>query len=72
MFDQRVEEEVRAALPDLRVGRLDRDSSGLLLLSDVDAVYRRWGTPRQEPILRLTVEEAREGLAAGAWPSGCV
>jgi carbamate kinase len=46
------------------------DADGLLLLSDVDAVYRRWGTPRQEPILRLSVEEAREGLAAGAWPSG--
>jgi len=46
------------------------DADGLVLLSDVDAVYRRWGTPRQEPILRLTVEEAREGLAAGAWPSG--
>jgi carbamate kinase len=46
------------------------DADGLLLLSDVDAVYRRWGTPRQEPILRLSVEEARAGLAAGAWPSG--
>jgi len=46
------------------------DADGLLLLSDVDAVYRRWGTPRQEPILRLSVEEALEGLAAGAWPSG--
>ncbi|MGD0863152.1 MAG: carbamate kinase [Candidatus Limnocylindrales bacterium] len=46
------------------------DADGLLLLSDVDAVYRRWGTPRQEPILRLSVDEALEGLAAGAWPSG--
>ena len=46
------------------------NADGLLLLSDVDAVYRRWGTPRQEPILRLSVDEAREGLAAGAWPSG--
>jgi carbamate kinase len=46
------------------------DADGLLLLSDVDAVYRRWGTPRQEPILRLSVEEAREGLTAGLWPSG--
>jgi carbamate kinase len=41
------------------------DADGLLLLSDVDAVYRRWGTPRQEPILRLSVEEAMEGLASG-------
>jgi carbamate kinase len=46
------------------------DADGLLLLSDVDAVYRRWGTPRQEPILRLSVDEALEGLTAGAWPSG--
>jgi carbamate kinase len=46
------------------------DADGLLLLSDVDAVYRRWGTPRQAPILRLSVDEALEGLAAGAWPSG--
>jgi carbamate kinase len=45
-------------------------ADGLLLLSDVDAVYRRWGTPRQEAILRLSVEEATEGLASGAWPAG--
>jgi carbamate kinase len=45
-------------------------ADGLLLLSDVDAVYRRWGTPRQEPILRLSVDEALEGLEAGAWPAG--
>ena len=41
------------------------DADGLLLLSDVDAVYRRWGTPRQEPILRLSVDEALEGLGRG-------
>ena len=46
------------------------DADGLVLLSDVDAVYRRWGTPRQEPILRLSVDEAMEGLDAGAWPAG--
>ena len=46
------------------------EADGLLLLSDVDAVYRRWGTPGQEPILRLSVDEAMEGLAAVAWPSG--
>jgi len=45
-------------------------ADGLVLLSDVDAVYRRWGTPRQEPILHLSVEEAFAGLARGAWPSG--
>jgi carbamate kinase len=46
------------------------EADGLLLLSDVDAVYRRWGTPRQEAILRLSVDEAMAGLAAGAWPAG--
>jgi carbamate kinase len=46
------------------------DADGLVLLSDVDAVYRRWGTPRQEAVLRMSVEEAMEGLAAGLWPSG--
>jgi carbamate kinase len=46
------------------------DADGLVLLSDVDAVYRRWGTPRQEPILRLGVDEAAQGLASGAWPAG--
>ncbi len=45
-------------------------ADGLLLLTDVDAVYRGWGTDHQERILRLSVEEALEGLAAGAWPSG--
>jgi len=29
----------------------------LLLLTDVDAVYRQWGTPRQEPIMRASVRE---------------
>lgn len=45
-------------------------ADGLLLLSDVDAVYRRWGTPRQEPILRLSVDEALDGLKEGTWPAG--
>ncbi len=45
-------------------------ADGLLLLTDVDAVYRDWGTPNQRPLRRLTVDEALEGLEAGAWPSG--
>jgi carbamate kinase len=45
-------------------------ADGLLLLSDIDAVYRGWGTPLQEPILRLSAEVAFEGLAAGDWPAG--
>jgi carbamate kinase len=30
----------------------------LLILTDVDAVYRHWGTPRQTPIRRLSLAEA--------------
>jgi carbamate kinase len=45
-------------------------ADGLVLLTDVDAVYRGWGTPNQEAILRLSVDEALAGLANGEWPSG--
>ncbi len=45
-------------------------ADGLLLLTDVGGVVRGWGTPEAETIRRLSVEEALEGLAAGAWPAG--
>ena len=45
-------------------------ADGLLLLTDVGGVVRGWGTPEAETIRRLSVEEAFEGLAAGAWPAG--
>ncbi len=45
-------------------------ADGLLLLTDVDAVYGGWGTPDAAPIRRMTVEEALRGLDDGAWPSG--
>ncbi len=45
-------------------------AEGLLLLSDVDAVYTGWGTPAAEPIRRLGIDEAFAGLAAGEWPAG--
>jgi carbamate kinase len=45
-------------------------ADGLLLLTDVAGVVRGWGTPEAEMIRRLSVEEAFEGLAAGAWPAG--
>jgi carbamate kinase len=43
---------------------------GLLLLTDVDAVYRGWGAAEPEAIRRLSVDEAFEGLAGNAWPAG--
>ena len=45
-------------------------ADGLILLTDVAGVMRGWGTPEAEMIRRLSVEEAFEGLAAGAWPAG--
>lgn len=45
-------------------------AQGLLLLTDVDAVYRDWGTDQAEPIRRLSPEEAYAGLEAKAWPAG--
>lgn len=40
-------------------------ASILLILTDVEAVYRDFGTPDARPIERLTVREARELLAGG-------
>jgi carbamate kinase len=34
------------------------DSEVLVILTDVDAVYRHWGTPDARPIRRLTLDEA--------------
>jgi len=45
-------------------------AEGLLLLTDVDAVYRGWGTPAAEAVRRMSVEEAFAGLASKAWPAG--
>jgi carbamate kinase len=45
-------------------------ADGLLLLTDVDAVYRGWGAAEPEAIRRLSVDEAFEGLAGNAWPAG--
>ena len=43
--------------------RLGADT--LLILTDVDAVYRGWGTPHAEPLRRLTLEEADALLQSG-------
>ncbi len=45
-------------------------AEGLLLLTDVDAVYRGWGTPDAEAVHRMSPEEAFAGLEAKAWPAG--
>lgn len=45
-------------------------ADGLLLLTDVDGVYRGWGTPAQERLRVLSLDDADAGLAAGLWPAG--
>ncbi|HET9387224.1 MAG TPA: carbamate kinase [Gemmatimonadales bacterium] len=42
----------------------------LLILTNVDAVYRGYGTPRQAPIRRMTLAEADQMLASGELGSG--
>lgn len=42
----------------------------LVILTDVDAVYRAWGTPSQAPIPRLTAGEAEDLAASGALDEG--
>ncbi len=46
------------------------EADGLLLLTDVDAVYRGFGSPGAEPVARLSLAEAEAGLAEGRWPAG--
>jgi len=45
-------------------------AESLLLLTDVDAVYRDWGEAGAAPIARLTTTEARVMLDAGAFGRG--
>ena len=42
----------------------------LLILTDIDAVYRDYGTPRATPIRRVTAAEAERLLAAGQFGAG--
>ena len=57
---------------DLASAVLARDLGAelLLILTDVDAVYRDWGKPTQAPIERITVEEAERLDAAGEFGEG--
>jgi carbamate kinase len=57
---------------DLAAAVLARDLGAelLLILTDVDAVYADWGTPRQRPLRRITVEEAARMDGAGAFGEG--
>jgi carbamate kinase len=45
-------------------------ADALLLLTDVDAAYRGWGTPHQSPIRRLTARAAASGVWDGTFAGG--
>ena len=57
---------------DLAAAVLARDLGAelLLILTDVDAVYRDWGKPTQAPIQRITVDEAERLDRAGEFGEG--
>lgn len=57
---------------DLAASVLARDlgASLLLILTDVDAVYADYGTPRQRPLSRLSTEEAERLDSAGTFGEG--
>ena len=48
----------------------DLDADALVILTNVDAVYRRWGTPEAEPIRTLSVEQAERLIADGELDEG--
>lgn len=48
----------------------DVGADHLIVLTDVEFVYRAFDTPDQEPIESMTAAEARDLLAAGEFPAG--
>jgi len=46
------------------------DAEVLMILTNVDAVFDRWGTPEAKPIRRMTVEQAEQMIAAGSLDAG--
>jgi carbamate kinase len=57
---------------DLAAAVLARDlgATMLLILTDVDAVYADWGTPKQRPLRQLSADEADRMDKAGAFGEG--
>jgi carbamate kinase len=46
------------------------DADALLLLTDVSAVHRRWGSPASKPIRRLTLADADKGVEDSTFAPG--
>ena len=63
--DAVVDKDLVAAILGQRLG-----ADVLLILTDVDGVYRNWGTGEQQLIGRMNIEQADELVAAGELGSG--
>ncbi len=63
--DAVVDKDRTAAIVGRRLGAV-----ALLILTDVDAVYRGWGTEQREPLRRLSVGAAEALLAGGTLRAG--
>jgi carbamate kinase len=48
----------------------DLAADRMVVVTDVDAVYENYGTPRQTPLRRLTLEKAMSMLQTGKLPQG--
>ena len=48
----------------------DLNAEALIILTNVDAVYRRWGTPEAEPIRRMSVSQAEAMVTDGELDEG--
>ncbi|MGZ4206022.1 MAG: carbamate kinase [Actinomycetota bacterium] len=46
------------------------DAHALLMLTDVEQVIRGYGTEHEEPLSKLSVSDARAGVASGEFPHG--
>jgi carbamate kinase len=64
-LDAVIDKDLAAAILAVKI-----DASTLLILTDVDGVFRAFGTPEQELIGRLTPEEGRVLLASGELGEG--
>ncbi len=49
---------------------LDLDAEALIILTNVEAVFRGWGTPDARPIRRMALAEAQALVAAGEFDEG--
>jgi carbamate kinase len=46
------------------------DAEVLMILTNVDAVFEGWGTPKAHPIRRMSVEQAERMIASGSFDAG--